>query len=158
MQQSPALDETDSRLLALLQRDATLTAQDLGERLNLSASQAARRRQRLEGAGVITGYRATVAPDRIGLGVEAFIHVVMAAHSEANATDFRRLADNRPEIVAAWTLTGEADYLLRVWCADLAALNQLVQQALLPHPAVARVQSQIVLDRVKPDAPLPLGT
>lgn len=157
MQQTLPLDDIDSRLLALLQRDATLTAQDLGDRLNLSASQAARRRQRLETTGVITGYRATVAPDRIGLGVEAFIHVVMAAHSEANAADFRRLADTRLEIVAAWTLTGEADYLLRVWCADLAALNRLVQQALLPHPAVARVQSQIVLDRVKPDAPLPLG-
>ncbi|MBP9182965.1 MAG: Lrp/AsnC family transcriptional regulator [Fuscovulum sp.] len=157
MQQTDSLDETDSRLLAALQRDATLTAQDLGARLNLSPSQAARRRQRLEQAGVITGYRATVAPDRIGLGVEAFIQVVMAAHSETNARDFRRLCDTRPEIVAAWTLTGGSDYLLRVWCADLAALNLLVQQALLPHPAVARVQSQIVLDRVKPDAPLPTG-
>lgn len=150
------LDLIDSQLLSLVQRDATLTAQDLGERLNLSASQAARRRQRLEAAGIITGYRAIVAPDRIGLGVEAFIHVVMATHSETNAADFRRLTETRAEIVAAWTLTGEADYLLRVWCADLAALNRLVQQALLPHPAVARVQSQIVLDRVKPDAPLPL--
>ncbi|MEZ5796294.1 MAG: Lrp/AsnC family transcriptional regulator [Paracoccaceae bacterium] len=157
MQRPVTLDDIDSRLLAALQRDATLTAQDLGERLNLSPSQAARRRQRLEQAGVITGYRATIAPDSIGLGVEAFIHIVMAAHSEANARDFRRLADTRPEIVAAWTLTGEADYLLRVWCADLAALNLLVQQALLPHPAVARVQSQIVLDRVKSDAPLPLS-
>ncbi|MFZ1469251.1 MAG: Lrp/AsnC family transcriptional regulator [Paracoccaceae bacterium] len=157
MQQSDVLDSADSRLLAALQRDATLTAQDLGAALNLSPSQAARRRQRLEQTGVITGYRATVAPDRVGLGVEAFIQVVMAAHSDANARDFRRLTDTRPEIVAAWTLTGEADYLLRVWCADLAALNRLVQQALLPHPAVARVQSQIVLDRVKPDAPLPLA-
>lgn len=150
------MDPTDSRLLALLQRDATLTAQDLGDRLNLSPSQAARRRQRLEQDGVITGYRATVAPDRIGLGVEAFIQIVMAAHSEANAADFRRLTETLPEIVAAWTLTGEADYLLRIWCADLAALNRLIQQALLPHPAVARVQSQIVLGRIKPDAPLPL--
>ena len=156
MPENNDLDATDSRLLALIQRDATLTAQDLGERLNLSPSQAARRRQRLEQAGIITGYRATVAPDRIGLGVEAFISVVMAAHSEANAADFRRLTETLPEIVAAWTLTGEADYLLRIWCADLSALNRLVQQALLPHPAVARVHSQIVLDRVKPDAPLPL--
>ena len=155
MQRTDSLDEVDSRLLAALQHDATLTAQDLGEVLNLSPSQAARRRQRLEQIGVITGYRATVAPDRIGLGVEAFIQVVMAAHSDANARDFRRLTGTRPEIVAAWTLTGEADYLLRVWCADLAALNLLVQQALLPHPAVARVQSQIVMDQFKADAPLP---
>ena len=107
----------------LLQRDATLTAQDLGAVLNLSPSQAARRRQRLEQIGIITGYRATVAPDRIGLGVEAFIQVVMAAHSDANARDFRRLTDTRPEIIAAWTLTGEADYLLARLVRDLAALN-----------------------------------
>lgn len=157
MLETTALDSIDSRLLALLQRDATQTAQDLGEALHLSPSQAARRRQRLEQAGIITGYRATVAPDRIGLGVEAFIQIVMAAHTDALARDFRRLTDTRPEIVAAWTLTGEADYLLRVWCRDLAALNILIQQALLPHPAVARVQSQIVLERVKPDAPLPLN-
>ncbi len=158
MQETSNLDAIDSRLLSLLQRDATLTAQDLGERLHLSPSQAARRRQRLEAEGTITGYRATVSPDRIGLGVEAFVQVVMAGHSEVNAADFRRLTETRPEIVAAWTLTGEADYLLRIWCADLAALNTLIQHALLPHPAVARVQSQIVLDRIKPDAPLPIGT
>ncbi|WP_309668413.1 Lrp/AsnC family transcriptional regulator [Tabrizicola sp.] len=157
MRDSVTLDATDSRLLAEIQKNAMLTAQDLGDRLNLSASQAARRRQRLETEGYITGYRATLAPEKIGLAVEAFIQVAMAAHTEQNATDFLRLARARPEIVAAWTLTGEADYLLRVWCADLAALNRLVQQFLLPHPAVARVQSQIVLDRIKTDAPLPIG-
>ena len=74
----------------------------------------------------------------------------------------RSLADNcatlvatRPEIISAWTLTGEADYLLRVWCADLPGLNRLIHQVLLPHPSVARVQSQIVMDQFKPDAPLP---
>jgi DNA-binding Lrp family transcriptional regulator len=55
-----------------------------------------------------------------------------------------------------WTLTGEADYLLRVWCADLPALNRLVQDRLLRHPAVARVQSQIVMEQLKPDAGLPV--
>ena len=48
-----------------------------------------------------------------------------------------------------------ADYLLRVYCSDLAALNRLIHEILLPHPAVARVQSQIVMDQCKPDAPLP---
>lgn len=150
------LDHIDSRLLALVQRDATLTAQDLGERLNLSPSQAGRRRQRLEATGYITGYRATLDPDALGLSVQAFIQIVMATHTEENARDFVFLTRNRPEITGAWTLTGEADYLLRVFCPDLSALNQLVQQVLLPHPAVSRVQSQLVMERVKPDAPLPL--
>jgi DNA-binding Lrp family transcriptional regulator len=151
------LDSIDARLLALLQKDAQLTTQELGERLNLSPSQAGRRRQRLEAEGLIRGYRAELCPEKLGLAVEAFIHIVMATHTEQNARDFARLTRAQPEIVGAWTLTGEADYLLRVYCADLSALNRLVQQVLLPHPAVSRVQSQIVMERVKPDAPLPVA-
>lgn len=150
------LDPADLRLLAALQRDSTQTAQDLSTTLNMSASQAGRRRQRLEAEGYIAGYRAHLSPEKVGLTVEAFIQIVMATHTEQNARDFVRLTRTRPEIVGAWTLTGEADYLLRVYCSDLTALNDLVQQVLLPHPAVSRVQSQIVMERIKPDAPLPV--
>ncbi len=151
------LDTTDLALLAALQENAMMTAQELSERLHLSPSQAGRRRQRLEAEGYIRGYRADVEPERIGLGVEAFIQIVMATHTEKNALDFVRITKIQREIVGAWTLTGEADYLLRVFCADLGALNRLVQQVLLPHPAVSRVQSQIVMERVKADAPLPVS-
>ena len=150
------LDSVDSRLLSEVQKNAMLTAQDLGERLNLSASQAARRRQRLEADGVITGYGAHIAPDRVGLTVQAFIQVQMATHSPDIARSFASLIATLPDIVSAWTLTGEADYLLRAWCADLAGLNRLIHGALLPHPAVARVQSQIVMDQLKADAVLPI--
>lgn len=149
------IDETDSQLLAALQRNAMLTAQELGERLGLSASQAARRRARLEAAGLITGYAARLDPARLGLTVQAFVQVQMAAHSPDTAKSFGSLISTLPEVISAWTLTGEADYLLRVWCADLPALNRLIHQRLLPHPAVARVQSQIVMDQLKADAPLP---
>lgn len=151
-----SLDPTDLQLLAALQRDSTQTAQELGDALHMSASQAGRRKQRLEVEGYIAGYRAYLNPEKVGLTVQGFIQIVMATHTEQNARDFVRLTKTRSEIVGAWTLTGEADYLLRVYCADLAALNALVQQVLLPHPAVSRVQSQIVMERVKPDAPLPL--
>ena len=150
------IDAKDRRLIALLQGDATLTAQALGDRLHLSPSQAARRRQRLEAEGYVTGYRATLDPARLGLSVQAFVQVQMAAHSPEAAQGFARLVAAQPEVVAVWTLTGEADYLLRVWCADLPALNRLVHHALLPHPAVARVQSQIVMDQLKPDSGLPV--
>jgi DNA-binding Lrp family transcriptional regulator len=149
------IDETDSQLLAALQRNAMLTAQELGERLTLSASQAARRRARLEAAGLITGYAARLDPARLGLTVQAFVQVQMTAHSPDTAKSFGSLISTLPEVISAWTLTGEADYLLRVWCADLPALNRLIHQRLLPHPAVARVQSQIVMDQLKADAPLP---
>ena len=150
------LDSFDHRLLAALQEKAQASNQELAERLPLSASQIGRRRQRLEAEGYVTGYHATLAPEKLGLHVEAFIQVSMAAHTQENARDFRALCRRTPEIVGAWTLTGEADYLLRVYCGDLANLNRLVQDVLLPHAAVARVHSQIVMDRIKPDAPLPI--
>ena len=150
------LDQADRNLLALVQKNANLSVQELGDHLNLSASQAGRRKQRLEAAGYIAGYRANVPSEMIGLHVQGFIQVVMATHTHENAQSFVTLTRTQPQIVGAWTLTGEADYLLRVYCDDLSALNRLVQQVLLPHPAVSRVQSQIVMEKVKPDAPLPV--
>jgi len=150
-----ALDETDCRLLAALQENAHLTAQELGERLHLSASQAGRRRQRLEAEGYITGYAAKLDAGRLGLDVQAFVQVQMATHDPEAAKSFQRLLRTQREIISAWTLTGEADYLLRVVCEDLPALNRVIHEVLLPHPAVSRVQSQIVMNQFKADAPLP---
>ncbi|MCO6382935.1 MAG: Lrp/AsnC family transcriptional regulator [Vannielia sp.] len=150
------LDATDSALLRLLQQDANQTAEALGARLGLSPSQAGRRRQRLEATGLIAGYHARVEPEAVGLGVQAMIQVHMAAHAPDAAQSFARLVERRDEIVSAWVMTGDADYLLRIYCNDLPALNRLVQEVLLPHPSVARVQSQIVMAQLKPDGPLPL--
>ncbi|WP_323785301.1 Lrp/AsnC family transcriptional regulator [Thalassovita sp.] len=149
------LDEIDKRLLAVLQKNAHLTAQELSELLNLSASQAGRRRQRLEAEGYIVNYAARLDPKRLGLSVQAFVQVQLGTHGPDQAKGFARLVGLRPEIISAWTLTGDADYLLRVYCTDLTALNALIHEVLLPHPAVSRVQSQIVMDQFKQDAPLP---
>ncbi|TVS02735.1 MAG: Lrp/AsnC family transcriptional regulator [Rhodobacteraceae bacterium] len=150
------LDQIDRNLLVALQRDATLTADALGAEIGLSPSQAARRRQRLEAAGIIIGYRARLDPGRVGLSVQAFVQVQMGTHDPEGAKSFKRLLEALPEVLNAWTLTGEADYLLRVWCADLGSLNRLIHERLLPHPAVARVQSQIVMDQLKQAAALPV--
>ncbi|MEO0486877.1 MAG: Lrp/AsnC family transcriptional regulator [Pseudomonadota bacterium] len=150
------LDPTDIQLLDALQQDAQLTTQELGERLSLSSSQAARRRQRLEAAGYVRHYTARLSPAKLGLDVQAFIQVQMASQLPEKARDFVRLIGTRREVVSAWTLTGQADYLLRVFTPDLARLNMLIHDVILPHGAVARVESQIVMDQPKPDAGLPL--
>ncbi|MGR3758576.1 Lrp/AsnC family transcriptional regulator [Roseobacteraceae bacterium NS-SX3] len=149
------LDSTDTKLLAALQKNAHLTAQELGELLNLSPSQCGRRRQRLEAEGYIQGYSARLDPAKLGLAVQGFVQVHLGSHGPEQSKGFARLVHSRPEITSAWTMTGEADYLLRVYCADLEALNTLIHEVLLPHPAVARVQSQIVMAQLKRDAPLP---
>lgn len=149
------LDHTDLRLLTALQENAHLTSQDLSAKLNLSASQIGRRRQRLESEGYITGYTAKLDPVRLGLNVQGFVQVHLKTHSPEHSASFSRLMTARTEIVSAWTMTGDADYLLRVYCEDLPGLNRLIHEVLLPHPAVLRVHSQIVMDQLKRDGPLP---
>lgn len=149
------LDNTDLKLLSALQKNAHLTAQELGELLNLSPSQAGRRRQRLETEGVIETYTARLDPARLGLHVQGFVQVHLSTHGPQHSASFARLVASRSEIVSAWTMTGDADYLLRVYCEDLPALNRLIHEVLLPHTAVAKVHSQIVMDQLKRDAPLP---
>ena len=150
------LDPTDTKLLAALQQDAHLTAQELSELLNLSPSQAGRRRQRLEAEGYIQGYTARLDPQKLGLAVQGFVQVHLGSHGPEQSAGLARLVGARHEITSAWTMTGEADYLLQVYCEDLPGLNRLLHEVLLPHPAVARVQSQIVMDQLKRDAPLPM--
>ncbi|HEC71835.1 hypothetical protein LCGC14_2456110 [marine sediment metagenome] len=149
------LDETDGRLLAALQKNAHLTAQELGDRLHLSPSQAGRRRQRLETEGYIQGYTAKLNPERLGLSVQGFIQVHLGTHGPEHSASFARLLATHDEIVSAWTMTGDADYLLRVYCENLSSLNRLIHDVLLPHRAVAKVHSQIVMDQLKHDGPLP---
>jgi DNA-binding Lrp family transcriptional regulator len=153
---STTLDPLDIRLLAALQEDGAATNAALAERLGLSASQMSRRRQRLEEEGVLTRYRAVIAPEAVGLLVTAFIHVALDAHSRDNARRFRDLVRMTPQVLEAHSLTGEADYLLKVVASDLRQLSALINEALLPHDSVARVRSEIVLETLKADAPLPL--
>jgi len=150
------MDTTDRKLLSLLQNDAALTTQMLGEQLNMSPSQVGRRKQRLEDIGMIQGYRAKVDPNKLGLSVQAFIQVQLSRHGAGSGDQFAAMVKRQPEIVSAWTLTGEADYLLRVYCRDLSALNHLIHHVLLEHPTVDRVQSQIVMNQIQDDAPLPI--
>ena len=149
------IDEIDHRILSELQKNAHLTSYELSEKLNLSQSQAGRRRQRLEREGYIKSYRAEINGEKLGLHVQAFIQVQLSSQGPEQGKQFARTLRTRTEIVAAWSLTGEADYLLRVFCQDLKTLNSLIQDTLLHQPAVLRVQSQIVMDQAKEDSPLP---
>lgn len=150
------LDQTDRRLLTLLQQDARLTAAELGEALSLSASQAARRRQRLEADGFIARTSAHVVPERLGLSVQAFVQIHLSQHGASAARDFAALVQKENRVINAWTMTGDADYILHIWCVDLADLSDLIQNVLLTHPTVSRVHSQIALDQLKTRAPLPI--
>jgi DNA-binding Lrp family transcriptional regulator len=150
------VDGFDLKMLAALQDDGRLTNQQLADRVGLSASQCSRRRMRLEDDKVISGYHADLAPEALGFGVIAFIQVTLATHSPDNAKKFRTLVQRVDEIQEAYSLTGDADYVLKAILRDLKGLSDLVNNVLMPHQSVAHVRSSIVLDRLKETTRLPL--
>lgn len=149
------IDAFDLKILAALQDDGRLTNQQLADVAGLSASQCSRRRMRLEET-VISGYHADLSAEALGFGVIAFIQVTLAAHSPDNAKKFRMLVARVDEIQEAYSLTGDADYVLKAVLRDLKGLSELVNHVLMPHPSVAHVRSSIVLDRLKETTKLPL--
>jgi DNA-binding Lrp family transcriptional regulator len=150
------MDGFDLKLLAALQDDGRLTNNELGEKVGLSASQCSRRRASLEAAGLIRGYRADLAAERLGFRLLVFVQVTLATHSGDNAEKFRKLVTRLDEVQEAYATTGDTDYLLKIVVPDLKDLSVLVNEILLPHESVARVRSSIVLDRLKETAWLPL--
>lgn len=151
-----SVDNFDLRLLAALQDDGRLTNQELAEIAGLSASQCSRRRMRLEEDGVIAGYRAQLASQALGFELIAFIQITLATHSPDNAKKFRELINRVDAIQEAYSLTGDADYLLKAVLRDLKSLSDIVNNVLMPHQSVAHVRSSIVLDRLKESTKLPL--
>ena len=150
------VDAFDLKILAALQDDGRLTNQELADLAGLSASQCSRRRMRLEEEKVISGYHADLSSEALGFGVVAFIQVTLATHSPDNAKRFRTLVNRIDEIQEAYSLTGDADYVLKAVLRDLKGLSNLVNDVLMPHQSVAHVRSSIVLDRLKESTRLPL--
>jgi DNA-binding Lrp family transcriptional regulator len=151
-----SLDAFDFKILRALQNDGRLTNQNLAEIAGLSASQCSRRRMRLEDEKVISGYRAELSSDALGFGVVAFIQITLATHSPDNAKKFRALVNRIDDIQEAYSLTGDADYVIKAVLRDLKSLSHMVNDVLMPHPSVAHVRSSIVLDRLKESGKLPL--
>ena len=150
------MDAFDIKLLAALQNDGRLTNNDLAERVGLSASQCSRRRTALEDAGIIASYHARLSAEALGLTVTAFVEIKLATHSPANSKQFHKLIADLDEVQDACSLTGDADYLLKLVVPDLKALSRILSEVFLPHASIQHVRSSIVLDHLKQSAMLPL--
>ena len=150
------IDRFDIELLASLQRDGKATNSALGEKIHLSTSQVSRRVQRLEETGVISQFAAILDPDILGLGVIAFTSVTLERHGEARSEAFEMAVADMPEVLECLSVTGEADYVLRVLAPDLASFSSFMMKRLLRLPGVANVKSNIALKKIKQTHVLPL--
>jgi Lrp/AsnC family leucine-responsive transcriptional regulator len=151
------LDRTDLRLLAVLQSEGRITNAELAERVSLSPSACLRRLQRLEADQVITGYAAQVDPQAVGLGLQAFVRVQLTRHESAAIEGFVERVSGWDEVVACHALTGDMDYLLHVYVADLKDFSRFLLDHLLNASGVGDVNSSFVLRTVKRSPSLPLA-
>lgn len=147
------LDAIDRRILQLLQTEGRSTYDELAQAVGLSASAVLRRVRRLEQDGVIAGYVALVAPDRVGLGLTAYINVRLEKHTDGHKRSpmdlFAASVQSWPEVVECSALTGDMDFLLRVVVRDMAHYSRFIMESVLRHPSVQDCKTSFVLQRVK---------
>ena len=154
------LDAIDRRILRALQADGRMIYDTLAAQVNLSPSATLRRVKRLEESGVIAGYVALVSPERVGLGLTAYLNVRLEKHSEQHKRTpmdlFRAAVQSWPEVVECAALTGEMDFLLRVVVQDMAHYSRFIMDTLLKHPSFQDCKTSFVLDRVKNTTAVPV--
>ena len=153
---STGLDALDSKILAVLQLDGRLSNVELAERVGLSPSPCLRRVKRLEEEGYIAGYKAKVDRRRLGLGMTIFVGVKVDGHRDHNASAFQEAMQHLPEVVACHMVSGEADFLLEVVVAELAAYDAFLSRTLLAMPMVRDIRSNFAIRTVKSDGALPV--
>jgi Lrp/AsnC family transcriptional regulator, leucine-responsive regulatory protein len=155
-----ALDKLDANILRILQADGRKTYDLIAAEVGLSASAVLRRVKRLEDAGIIDRYVALVKPERVGLGLTAYINVRLEKHAESHKRSpmdlFRASVLTWPEVVECAALTGEMDYLLRLVVKDMSAYSRFIMDTLLKHPSVQDCKTSFMMDQVKSTTAVPV--
>lgn len=154
--ESVELDESDRRLLRAMQRDASASQAELAEAAGVSPSLVSRRLSRLKEAGVLRAVVGLVDPERAGLTCSAIIRVRLRDHAAANVKVFRDMVTRMEEATLCVMTTGETDYLMKIVARDLPHFQEIVQAKLLRCPAIAHMESSIVLESLKDTTALPL--
>jgi Lrp/AsnC family leucine-responsive transcriptional regulator len=151
------LDKFDVAILKELQSEARLTNAELASRIGLSAAPCWRRVRALEESGFITGYRAEINRQKIGLGVLAFVRI----DAERNTGEATRALEDAirklPEIVSCHYISGTGTFELQVVARDLEAFSKFALQSIINLPNVKDLHTSFSLGEVKAGGALPLG-
>lgn len=151
------LDRYDRQILEVLQEDGRLSNQELAERIGLSASPCLRRVRSLEESGIISGYRAMVNAQKLGLTLMALIHISMDRHTPERFENFEQRVSELPEVLECLLITGQdADYQLKVIVRDMEAYQQLLLNRITRIEGVSGVHSSFVMRRVVDKTALPI--
>ena len=139
------IDDVDQQIIALLVADARASYAEIGSRVSLSAPAVKRRVDRMRSAGVIRGFTTVVDPAAVGWTTEAFVELYCTGRT--TPAQLTVAARRHPEVVGAYTVSGQADALVHLRAADIAHLEQALEK-LRAEPFVTSTRSMIVLSRL----------
>lgn len=152
------LDKTDRKILAALQADGRISNVKLAQRVNLSPTPCLHRVRQLEDAGYITGYRAVLAPEALGLNVCAFVLIKLDRNTRDQADAFETAIAAIPEASEYYSTAGTHDYMVKIYARDLRAYQQIINDRIATLPFIDDVQSTIILAERRTGGGLNLAT
>ena len=144
-----ALDETDLRILQLLQQDARLTNKQIAEKIGKSVTPIFERIRRLEKEGYIEHYIAVLNNKMIGKGLTAYAHVQLCLHDQETIAQFENTVVRFHEVMECYRMAGEYDYLLNITVGDMDEFNEFIMKKLSLIYDIGTVQTYFVIDQMK---------
>ena len=154
---SEVLDSVDARILDLIQHDASLSVAEIAERVGLSSSPCWRRIKRLEDEGIVQRRVTILDREKLGLDFEVYCTVKLSLPTKDNLDTFEQSVKRWPEVVQCATVTGSADYELRIVTRDMHAFDDFLRDKILSLGLVSNIESRIVIRSVKHTTAAPLG-
>lgn len=149
-------DDTDARILRVLQKSGRMSNADLSEKVNLSASACHRRVQRLEKEGIIRDYVAMLDARKVGRPTTVFVEITLSGQADEVLDAFEREVSRIPEVLECHLMAGTADYLLKVVAEDTEDFAAIHRRSLARLPGVAQMQSSFALRTVFKTTALPV--
>jgi Lrp/AsnC family transcriptional regulator len=157
MDQDYQIDRIDKRIIAELQKNASLSNADLAQLSSSSAASVWRRVRVLENAGILLNSVRMVDANKIGCGVNVLCNVRARSHTVEARRNFEGFVLERPEILECFSMSGDWDYLLRIVARDVASYEAFLMRTLLNHPNVASASSHFALSVTKYTTAIPIG-
>jgi len=151
------MDPFDLKIVQSLQNNGRKKNADLARELGVAPSTMLERVRRLEETGTLQGYRATIDSRKLGLGVQAFVSLILSRHEAAIIREFEEEIKKTPFVRACYNITGRFDYILHVCVHDLDQLGELIKTNIMALPAVVKSETFIIFTEVKPDTGLPIA-
>ena len=151
------LDAVDAKILDLIQHDASLSVAEIAERVGLSSSPCWRRIKHLEDDGIIQRRVTILDREKLGLDFEVYCTVKLSLPTKDNLETFEQSVRRWPEVSQCATVTGSADYELRIITRDMHSFDDFLRDKVLSLGLVSNIESRIVIRSVKSSTAVPLG-